>query len=92
MITQLDPPLPLHTPKGSGWAHFVLDYGTETDLVWVVFLNKDGSCWSIPNPEVRMTWNWTMGRRKPEDALASSKADTANGDPRVHIFPRAGET
>ncbi len=64
-ITQLNPPLPLATPKGSGWAHFVIDYGSECDLMWVVFLDEDGACWTVPNPEVRMAWNWSMGRRQP---------------------------
>jgi hypothetical protein len=64
MITQLDPPLPLETSKGSGLAHFVIDYGPEADLVWVVFMDKDGACWSVPNPEVRMSLNWTMGPAK----------------------------
>jgi hypothetical protein len=65
-ITQLDPPLPLDTPKGTGIAHLVIDYGPEHDLMWVVFLDADGACWTVPNPEVRMSWNWSLGRRKPE--------------------------
>ena len=65
-ITQLNPPLPLDTPKGSGLAHLVIDYGPEHDLMWVVFLDADGACWTVPNPEIRMPWNWTLGRRKPE--------------------------
>ncbi len=65
-ITQLDPPLPLDTPKGSGLAHLVVDYGPEHDLMWVVFLDADGACWTVPNPEVRMSWNWSLGRRKQE--------------------------
>jgi hypothetical protein len=67
MITQLNPPLPMETSKGGGWAHFVIDYGPETALLWVVFMDTDGACWTVPNPEVRMSLNWTMGRRKPED-------------------------
>ena len=67
MITQLNPPLPLETSKGSGWAHFVIDYGPEAALLWVVFMDADGACWTVPNAEVRMSFNWTMGRRKPED-------------------------
>ena len=67
MITQLNPPLPLETVKGSGWAHFVIDYGQEGALLWVVFMDEDGACWTIPNSEVRMYFNWTMGRRKPDD-------------------------
>jgi len=64
-IIQLNPPLPLHTPKGPGWAHFVIDYGPEADLMWVVFLDDDGACWTVPNPEIRMAWNWSLGRRQP---------------------------
>jgi hypothetical protein len=67
MITQLNPPLPLETSKGGGWAHFVIDYGPESALLWVVFMDADGACWTVPNPEVRMSFNWTMGRRKVED-------------------------
>ena len=67
MLTQLDPPLPLQTPKGDGLAHFVIDYGPETDLMWVVFMDADGACWTVPNPEVRMRANWTMGRRRPAE-------------------------
>jgi len=33
MITQLNPPLALDTVKGQGWAHFVIDYGPEHDLM-----------------------------------------------------------
>ena len=78
MITQLNPPLPLHTPKGDGLAHFVIDYGPESDLLWVVFMDKDGACWSVPNPEVRMKFNWSVGRRPPRtDAAPSSTTPTA---------------
>ena len=51
-------------------AHFVIDYGPECALLWVVFLDEDGACWAVPNSEVRMHFNWTMGRRKPDDATA----------------------
>jgi hypothetical protein len=96
MITQLNPPLPLDTAKGPGMAHFVIDYGPEADLLWVVFMDKDGACWSVPNPEVRMDFNWSMGRRKPEpDKKAlqlSAEAETARGGASVHrAFPRPAE-
>jgi len=67
MMTQLNPPLPMETSKGGGWAHFVIDYGPESALLWVVFMDADGACWTVPNPEVRMSFNWTIGRRKTED-------------------------
>jgi hypothetical protein len=73
MITQLNPPLPMETSKGGGWAHFVIDYGPEAALLWVVFMDADGACWTVPNFEVRMTFNWTMGRRKPEVAQERQK-------------------
>lgn len=94
MITQLNPPLALDTIKGPGLAHFVIDYGPEADLMWVVFLDKDGACWTVPNPEVRMQLNWTMGRRKPDAAVplqpaAPDEARAAN----VHrVFPRGPES
>jgi len=67
MITQLNPPLPMETSKGGGWAHFLIDYRPESALLWVVFMDADGACWTVPNPEVRMSFNWTIGRRKAED-------------------------
>jgi hypothetical protein len=67
VIHQLDPPLPVFVvDKGNGLAHLVIDYGPEADLVWVVFLDKGGECWSVRNPEIRGRWNWTMGRVKAE--------------------------
>ena len=62
MILQLDPPLPFKTPKGDGLAHFLIDYGPEHHLYWVVFLDDGGACWTIENPQIRMAPNWTMGR------------------------------
>jgi hypothetical protein len=63
MILQLDHPLPMTTPKGPGYAHFVIDYGPEEHLHWVIFLDADGACWTVTNPEIRMQNNWTLGRR-----------------------------
>ena len=64
MIKQLDPPLHMQTPKGPGWAHFVIDYGQESHVLWGVFLDKGGGCWWVPNPDVRLTVNWSLGRTK----------------------------
>jgi hypothetical protein len=61
-MLQLNPPLPMETPKGSGLAHFVIDYGPEAHLLWGVFLDEGGACWTVPNPEVRMQSNWTFNR------------------------------
>lgn len=63
MMLQLDPPLPLDTPKGSALAHVLIDYGPEADLIWVCF-QDNGECWSWQNNEVRAQRNITMGRIK----------------------------
>jgi len=66
MLTQLNPPLPLLTPKGKAWAHLVIDYGPEADLLWVCFQDDDGACWTWRNRDVRIQANVTIGRVTPQ--------------------------
>jgi len=61
VMLQLNPPLPVVTPKGRGFAHVLIDYGVEADLVWVVFQDS-GECWSWRNQDVRAQPNLTFGR------------------------------
>lgn len=61
-MIQLNPPLPISTPKGPALAHFLIDYGPEHDLIWVVFQDETGECWSWRNPEIRAQKNITIGR------------------------------
>jgi hypothetical protein len=65
MILQLNPPIPLDTPKGSALAHLVIDYGPEHNLLWVCFGDDDGECWTWDNSRVRAQKNITMGRMTP---------------------------
>ena len=62
MIVQLNPPMPVVTPKGNGLAHLVIDYGPEHNLLWVVFLDDGGECWTYQNSDIRAQKNITMGR------------------------------
>ncbi len=62
MITQLNPPLPLTTPQGKAWAHFVIDYGQEHDLLWICFQDESGECWTWNNSEIRIQSNATLRR------------------------------
>jgi len=62
MILQLNPIIPVSTPKGLGYAHFLIDYSEEMDLFWVVFLNDTGECWTFKNPDIRAQKNITLGR------------------------------
>ena len=61
-VKQLNPPLPVITPKGKGWAHLVIDYGMEANLIWVCFQDETGECWSWGNKDIRLQPNLTMGR------------------------------
>jgi hypothetical protein len=83
VLVQLNPPLPLETSKGPGWAHFLIDYGPESALLWVVFLDADGACWTVPNAEVRMCTNWTLGRRQPEQNDDRAAAAATRGGPQA---------
>lgn len=62
MILQLNPTIPLETPKGKGFAHFLIDYSQEHDLMWVVFMNETGECWTFKNSEIRIQKNASVGR------------------------------
>lgn len=64
MLLQLNPPLPLVTPKGKAWAHVLIDYGQEHDLLWVCFQDDTNECWTWNNREVRIQENITMNRPK----------------------------
>lgn len=62
MILQLDPPLPLNTPKGKAWAHFMIDYGQEHHILWVCFQDNNGECWTWANPQITIQNNISLGR------------------------------
>jgi hypothetical protein len=62
MIIQINPPLPMVTPKGKGIAHFLIDYGPESDLLWVVFQDDSRECWTCPNSQILADKNITLGR------------------------------
>lgn len=61
-MIQLNPPIPLITPKGKGWAFFMIDRSQEHDLEWVVFLDEGGYCWTFRNADVRIQKNITLSR------------------------------
>lgn len=65
MILQLNPPLPMNTPKGEGFAHILIDYGPESDLYWTVFITATGEIWTYSNRHVRAIKNITLERTHP---------------------------
>ena len=62
MILQLNPPIPVTTPKGAALAHVLIDYGPEHNLIWVCFNDSNGECWSWSNSDIRIQKNITLGR------------------------------
>lgn len=65
MMLQLNPPIPVETPKGKALAQFIIDYGPEHHLLWVCF-QDNGECWSWQNPEVRAESNPSYNRSTPK--------------------------
>ncbi|MFC4822248.1 hypothetical protein [Dokdonella ginsengisoli] len=63
-MLQLNPPLPMLTPRGEGFAHILIDYGPESDLYWTVFITDTGEVWTFSNREVRAAKNITLGRTR----------------------------
>ena len=61
-MLQLNPQIPVMTPKGSGWAFFLIDRSQEHDLEWVVFLDNGGYCWTFKNSDIRIQKNLTLHR------------------------------
>ena len=62
MILQLNPTIPLTTPKGNGLAVALIDYGEDHDLKWVVIQDGTGEIWTWNNDKVRGVKNITLGR------------------------------
>jgi len=60
MILQLNPTIPMDTPKGKGYAHFLIDYSQEHDLFWVVFINDTKECWTFKNSVIKIEDNATL--------------------------------
>lgn len=52
----------MRSPKGPCLAHFLIDQGPEHDLMWVVFQDDTGECWTWSNSDIRAQKNITQGR------------------------------
>lgn len=64
MIIQLNPTIPLTTPKGDGLAVALIDYGEDHNLKWVVIQDDTGEIWTWDNSKVRGVKNITHSRTK----------------------------
>ena len=70
-LLQLNPPIPMNTPKGEGFAHILIDYGPESDLYWTVLITATGEIWTYANRYVRAAKNITLGRTDPSPPAAA---------------------
>jgi hypothetical protein len=80
MITRIEPPIPVNTPKGKAMAIAWLDYGMENDLVWMCIQDNTGECWQWENAQIRARHNLTLGRDSispinKHDELSSLRED-----------------
>ena len=62
MILQLNPMIPMSTPKGNGYAIAMIDYSQEHNIYWVIAIDLTGEIWTYSNTEVRIQKNITIGR------------------------------
>lgn len=62
MMLQLNPPIPMISPKGKCLCHFMIDDGIEHHLKWVCFQDGTGEVWTWENPEIRAQKNTALGR------------------------------
>lgn len=62
MLLQLNPSIPVNTPKGKAQAVVLIDYGPEFELMWVCFLDVSRECWTWPNSKIKAQGNVTLGR------------------------------
>ena len=63
MMLQLSPVLEVDTPRGRGHAEFLIDYGPEADLLWVVVMRDTGEIWTLRNADIRATANVSIRRK-----------------------------
>ena len=85
MLTQLQTPIPIQTPKGKAWAIAMIDYGPQWDLQWVTFIHDTGECWTFRNQEIRQGQNYTWGLPEPTPIKHNvAKPKTTNGHEHIN--------
>lgn len=67
MLVQLNPSIPLRSPRASGEAIMVVDYGPEHDVLWAIVDDATGQVWWVPNGEVRAYRNYSIGRNAVDE-------------------------
>jgi hypothetical protein len=60
-ILQLNPQLKVKTPLGFGWTFFLIDYGQDTNPVFVVRLDVDGQVKNFDSNSIQIEGNPMIG-------------------------------
>lgn len=61
-MLQLNPSIPVITPKGSGMAFLVIDYSQEHDLMFTCAIDATGEIWTYATHLLKFQKNITLGR------------------------------
>lgn len=73
-MLQLNPSLPVYVVgRGTGECLGWFDYGKEDHLLWLVAMDDTGECWLVPNPQVRMCYNPSLGRMARQPAVTNQE-------------------
>ncbi len=66
-IHRIDPEIWVETPKGSGLAYFLIDYGPSINTIWLVRLDATGDVMHIDSSEIRIHSNamWNLPPVEP---------------------------
>ena len=59
-MLQLNPPIPVKTPLGDGWALIVIDYGPNFNTVWTVSLKENGQIKHFESNDIKVEKNYTF--------------------------------
>lgn len=92
-MLQLNPPSPMNTPKGEGFAHILIDYGPESDPYWTVLITETGEIWTYANKYVRASKNITLDRVHPSSSAvpeAKMSPDELGSTQRTNGVPAIG--
>lgn len=74
MTIQLDPPIPVTVTSGAlplgvkskcgrGWAYGWKDVGVDGHRLWIVVMDDTREVVDVPQPEILVDMNWSLGRR-----------------------------
>lgn len=68
---QLNPMIPVDTPKGPGFAFVLIDYSQEHHLLFVCAIDSTREIWTFPTKDLKFQKNVSMGRES--DILAAER-------------------